>query len=231
MPEDSGNKRRKMQPEEAIQLLEEIEVYLRSKITLDPESPVELGPFEQRLVEALKAVDPEFFDDIAALFRERRDNRHPSSKGNEPGLEKIALLARSWLESLQKPIVNADTVRSVAETIWAARAAGYKPDKNLVFTQTREDSLELWVRKGGASLALEKKQVPFDLVIQRPPGSLSELDFVTALHHELASPENVELRARIGKALLSFPKGAWKRVWKSPGLCDLKRKPGRRKKH
>jgi hypothetical protein len=222
-------KPRTLQPKDAIQLIEEIEAYLRSQAFMESEGFGSGGPFEQRLVKALKEEDPEPFEEVAVLFRSRRGNRHPSSEGYQPGLEKIAVLARTWLESLREPVVTAETVKAAAETIWAARVVGYKPDKDLVFTQLRENSIAMWVRKEGSLLATEKKQVPIGLVIRRPPGDLSELDYVSALHYEIQ--KDAKLRARIEKALSSFPRTAWARVWKTPSLSDLTPKRGRRKKH
>jgi hypothetical protein len=174
-------KRWKLSTEKSLLLQEEIEAYLRWKSSLESRESGEL-PFEQRLDKALRGEDPELFEDIAALFRGRRINRHPSSEGYEKGVEQVAVLARKWLESLQQPVVTAENVKEIAKTIWAARAVGYKPNENLVFTQTQQGSIELWTPKDDAYFALEKKRVNLSLVVQRSPGKLSELDYVSALH-------------------------------------------------
>jgi hypothetical protein len=222
-------KRRKLSTEKSLQLQEEIEAYLRWKSSPESRESGEL-PFEQRLDKALRGEDPELFEDIAALFWGRRINLHPSSEGYEKGVEQVAVLARKWLESLQQPDVTAENVKEIAETIWAARAVGYKPNENLVFTQNQQGSIELWTRKDDTSFALEKKRVTLSMVVHRPPGELSELDCVSALHYELVIPESAKLRADIAVARRSFPETAWNRVWKSPGLSDLKRKRGAPKK-
>jgi hypothetical protein len=205
-------KHRKFRPEEALQLQEEIAAYLRWKSMALSKEFGEL-PFEQRFEKALREIDAEFFYALGDCCQDLSDQMRLFDEGQEQAVRWIAVQARVWLERNNQIPVTTDSIRKLTETIWAARRIGYKPGENL-------DFLSIDLTGGCDSLTIE---------MHRPPGIWSVFDYITALQYELAIP-NVKLCKSIKQKMSSFPKTAWNRIWKSPGLSDLKRKRGAPKK-
>jgi hypothetical protein len=215
--------RHKLPPEEVVKLREAIEHYLWWQNVREEMGDSPPGEYEQRETEALRAHNPKFFDDVAALCRETSERR-VFSQGDEQEVKRIAVLTRLWLKYRERPVTG-DTVRRLTETIWAARLIGYKPTCFLratkVFTEASQETFEFLTPSEGERPKL------VSIEIDRAGGTWSEFDYITLLFGNLEDPKATELRDNIDHARRSFPKSAWKRVWQDPSLVDIKPKRGR----
>src|SRR4029077_17135339 len=141
-------RRRKMLPEEAVKLQEDIESYLAGKAVAQQEGetlpsrcadgggnqkwrdafePAPVSQYEQRHDKALRERDDRFFEEVAALCRSTK-GRRVLSAGDEEEVKRIAVLARMWLKNNDLPARiwlkydgysgTGDLVRKLTEIIW-----------------------------------------------------------------------------------------------------------------
>jgi hypothetical protein len=87
----------KLRPEEVILRREEIEHYLLWQDLREQFGESPPGEYEQRHIQALRAHNPKFFDEMAALCRETSEQR-VFSQADEQEVKRIAVLARLWLK-------------------------------------------------------------------------------------------------------------------------------------
>jgi hypothetical protein len=200
-------KDRKLQPEEAFQLQEEIEAFLRSHDFMQSEGFGDDSAYTQRHVKALRELDPKFFEDMAALC-ETKSQRWYFLQPDQQGVRWIAVLARIWLKRNQQTVTKA-SVRKLTQHIWAARLAGYEPGYVEIVETYEIPPDEKFLPEGGTG------------EIHRYPGLWSELDYITALVLDTEIPEKLREKIEDIKRR-SFPKNAWKKVWLDPYFADLK---------
>ena len=117
--------RHKLPPEEVVRLREAVEHYLLWQDVREQFGDPPPEEYERRHIEALRAHNPKFFEDMAALCHETTE-RNVFIQGDEQEVKRIAVLARLWLKYRDLPVTG-DAVRRLTETIWAARLIGYKP--------------------------------------------------------------------------------------------------------
>jgi hypothetical protein len=205
MPKDR-KKPRPLQPEEALQLQEEIEHYLRWR-SLPEEDIGKPLPYEERLERALRTRDAKFFEDMAALCRIEKFKWY-FLQPSKQGVRWMAAIARILLERNQQTVTR-DSLRELTEHIWAARFVGYEPGYAQIVETYEITPDERYLPEGGIG------------EIRRYPGIWSELDYITALERDSEIPE--KLREEIEDAKRrDFPKTAWKRIWQDPYFADLK---------
>jgi hypothetical protein len=202
-------KSRKLQPEEALQLQEEIEAYLMWKSLPESQTGGKPLPYEERHDRALRERDPKFFEDMAALCRVGNLGWY-ILQPNEQSVRWIAARVRIWLERNQKPVTR-KSLKKLTEIIWGGRFTEYEPGDVQIGATYEIPKHERYFPEGGTG------------EIWRHPGIWSELDYITALQYEFEIPENTELREKIGDFTRRvFPKTAWKRIWQDPYFRDLK---------
>jgi hypothetical protein len=209
MPKDKPGE---LQPEEALQLQEEIEAYLRWWSLPESETGKPMR-FEERLERALRERDPKFFEKMAALCRIESQQWY-FLQPNEQGVRWIAVIARIWLERARQTVTRAN-LRTLTENIWAARFAGYEPGYvEIVETyeiEVDEEHKRLFAPGDGPVIGQ----------IRRYPGTWSALDYITAFEHDSEIPEKLREKIEDIKRR-DFPKTAWKRIWRDPHFADLK---------
>jgi hypothetical protein len=170
--------RHKLRPEEVVRLREDIENYLWWQDAMEQVGGPPPGEYERRHIQALRAHNPKFFEDMAALCRETSE-RHVFSQGDEQEVKRIAVLARLWLKYREQPVTG-NTVRRLTETIWAARLIGYKPVgflREVVLTDDRQETFEFLTPSEGRRSRLSS------IEIIRARGTWAQLDSATEKFH------------------------------------------------
>jgi hypothetical protein len=200
-------KNRKLQPEEALRLQEEIETFLRSYDFMQSEGLGDDSPYAQRHVKALRELDPKFFEDMVSLCGIKSQQWY-FLQPDQQGVRWIAVFARKWLERNEQSVTKA-SIRKLTEHVWAARLAGYEPGYVEIVETYEIPPHEQFLPEGGTG------------EIHRYPGRWSELDYITALVLDTEIPEKLLEKIEDNKRR-SFPKTAWKRIWRDPYFADLK---------
>jgi hypothetical protein len=198
--EDSSSKRWKVQPEEALQLQEEIEDYLSSKSPWEGEWEPPRPAFEQRLIDALgdRETAEEFFGKMLAFCRVGTNEWHWAAKA-EPEILWLAVQSRVWLERQEKKPIKQGAIRKLVKMLWAARLLQYRPKEWWEGIRTVDSS------ETGRT---------------RRPEPWSEFDYITSV--QTAMGRDAKFAADLEKRAHLFPNHTFKRVRPDPRLCDVK---------